>query len=135
MVRFILLVLLIAAGVWVYFFLQAAGYFRTLEAKFDGTCKPVTAAGLVGTEDITIDAETNTAYLSGYDRRATMAGHPAPGAIWSYDLANPNAQPVNLTPGADASFMPHGISLYRAPDGKKTLFVVNHGNNKQTVEI
>jgi arylesterase/paraoxonase len=135
MVRFILLVLLIAAGVWVYFFLQAAGYFRVLEAKFDGTCKPVTAAGFVGPEDITIDAQTNTAYLSGYDRRAAIGGHPAPGAIWSYDLANPNAQLVNLTPQADTSFLPHGISLYRAPDGKKTLFAINHGNKKQSVEI
>ena len=135
MIRFIFLVLLIAAGVWVYFFLQAAGYFRTLEAKFDGTCKPVTAAGFAGPEDITIDAETNTVYLSGTDRRAAMAKHPVPGAIWSYDLANPNAQLVNLTPEADAGFLPHGISLYRAPDGKKTLFVINHGNDKQTVEI
>ncbi len=135
MIRFILLVLLIAVGVWGYFFLQAAGYFLTLEAKFDGTCKPVTAAGFVGPEDVTIDAETNTAYLSGYDRRAVMAGHPAPGGIWSYNLADPNAQLVNLTPEADASFLPHGISLYRAPDGKKTLFVINHGANKQAVEI
>ncbi len=135
MVRFILFVLLIAAGVWVYFFLQAAGYFRTLEAKFDGTCKPVMAAGFAGPEDITIDAETNTAYLSAADRRAFFAGHPVPGGVWSYDLANPNAQLVNLTPQADANFQPHGLSLYRAPDGKKTLFVINHGNNTQAVEI
>ena len=135
MIRFILFVLLVAVGVWVYFFLQAAGYFRTLEAKFDGTCKPVTAAGFAGPEDITIDAETNTAYLSTTDRRAAMALHPAPGAIWSYDLANPNPQLVNLTPQADANFQPHGISLYRGPDGKKTLFVINHGNNTQAVEI
>jgi arylesterase/paraoxonase len=135
MFRFLLLIILIVVGVWVYFFLQAAGYFLTLEAKFDGTCKPVTAAGFAGPEDLTIDAETNTAYLSGYDRRATMAGRPAPGGIWGYNLADPNAQLVNLTPEADAAFQPHGISLYRAPDGKKTLFVINHGANRQSVEI
>lgn len=135
MVRFILLALLIAAGVWVYFFLQAAGYFLKLEAKFDGTCKPVTAAGFAGPEDLTIDAETGIAYLSGYDRRAVMGGHPAPGGIWAYNLADPAAQLVNLTPEADAAFLPHGISLYRAPDGKKTLFVINHGANRQSVEI
>ena len=133
--RYIFLILLIAAGVWVYFFLQAAGYFRTMEAKFDGTCKPVTAAGFVGPEDITIDAETGTAYLSGYDRRATMAGRPTTGGIWTYNLADPNAQLVNVTPEANAEFLPHGISLYRAPDGKKTLFVINHGANRQSVEI
>src|ERR1700682_2368280 len=103
MVRFILLVLLIAVGVWVYFFLQAAGYFRVLEAKFDGTCKPVTNAGSVGPEDITIDAQTKSASRWGSDRRAAIAGHPAPGAIWSYDLASPNAQLVNLPPQADTS--------------------------------
>src|SRR6185436_14753835 len=42
---------------------------------------------------------------------------------------------VNLTPDADANFLPHGISLYRAPDGKKTLFVINHGAGRQSVEI
>lgn len=135
MFRFILLILLIAAGVWVYFFLQAAGYFLKLEAKFDGTCKPVTAQGFAGPEDLTIDAETGIAYLSGYDRRAGMRGAPTPGAIWGYNLADPNAQLVNLTPQVDASFLPHGISLYRAPDGKKTLFVINHGAGKQSVEI
>jgi arylesterase/paraoxonase len=135
MIRFIIVLLLIAAGVWVYFFLQDAGYFRTLEAKFDGTCKPVTAQGFAGPEDLTIDPETNTAYLSGYDRRATMAKQPVPGAIWAYDLADPGAQLVNLTPQAGANFLPHGIGLYRAPDGKKTLFVINHGNNKQTIDI
>jgi arylesterase/paraoxonase len=134
-VRYIFLILLIAAGIWGYFFLQAAGYFRTMEAKFDGTCKPVTANGFAGPEDITIDTETNIAYLSGYDRRAAMAGHPAPGAIWAYNLADQNAQLVNLTPDADAAFLPHGISLYRAPNGKKTLFVINHGADRQSVDI
>ena len=133
--RYIFLLLLIAVGVWVYFFLQAAGYFLTLEAKFDGTCKPVTTAGFAGPEDITIDAETSTAYLSGYDRRAAIAGHPTAGGIWGYNLADPSAQLVNLTPDADIAFLPHGISLYRSPDGKKTLFAINHGASRQTIEI
>ena len=34
--------------------------------------------------------------------------------------------PVNLTPDAGTDFRPHGISLFVGPDGRATLFVVNH---------
>ncbi len=130
-IGWLFLILLVAAGIWGYFFLQAAGYFLTIEPKVAGTCKAVT--GVVGVEDLTIDPETKIAYLSGYDRRAAFAGGEARGAIWSYDLNASDAQPVDLTAGA--GLLPHGTSLYRGADGKKTLFVINHANKAQAIEI
>jgi arylesterase/paraoxonase len=133
-IRWTLLLLLIAVGVWGYFFLNAAGVFLTIEPKVAGVCKQVT--GVVGVEDIAIDAETKVAYLSGYDRRAVFAGGNVRGAIWAYDLNAPAAVPVDLTAGAEpAAFQPHGIGLYRGADGKKTLFVINHGGGQNVVEI
>jgi arylesterase/paraoxonase len=133
-IGWLFLALLIAAGIWGYFFLQAAGYFLTIEPKVAGVCKPVT--GVVGVEDLTIDPETKVAYLSGYDRRAVIGGGDGRGAIWAYDLNTPDAQAVDLTAGgALAGFQPHGVSLYRAPDGAKTLFVINHAGGKHTIEI
>lgn len=126
---------LVGAGWWIWAFLSAAGAFRTLTPAFDGTCTAVTAPGLVGVEDLTIDQETGVAYLSGYDRRAEAKGEPVPGAIFAYPLAAGGRAPVNLTPQADAGFLPHGISLHRAPDGTKTLFVINHGNGVHAVEV
>ncbi len=132
-IRWSLLILLIAAGGWAYFFLDAAGVFLKLEPKTAGVCKPVT--GVVGAEDVTIDPETKLAYISGYDRRVVMSGGDTRGAIWAYDL-NASTPPVDLTAGAKlAGFLPHGISLYRAPDGHKTLFVINHANKIHAIEI
>ncbi len=128
------LILLIAVGVWGYFFLQAAGVFLDIAPTSPGACKTVT--GVVGVEDLTVDPETKIAYLSGYDRWAARGGKPARGAIWTYDLNTPDATPVDAT--ADAlpeGFWPHGISLYRAPDGQRTLFAINHAGGKHAVEI
>lgn len=130
--RLILLILLVAVGVWVYFFLEAAGVFLNIEPKALA-CKPIT--GIVGVEDLTIDQEAKVAFLSGYDRRAAFKGENPAGAIWILDLNAPNALPIDVSAGLVATgFQPHGISLYRAADGKKTLFVINHANKRQTVE-
>jgi len=131
--RLILLILVIALGVWVYFFLEAAGMFLDIPPKALA-CKPITA--VVGVEDLTIDPETKVAYLSGYDRRAGLKGENPVGAIWLLDLNAPNALPIDVSAGLVATgFQPHGVSLYRAGDGKKTLFVINHANKRQTIEV
>jgi hypothetical protein len=62
-----------------------------------------------GPEDLTIDAPARRAIVSASDRRATLAGHPVPGAIWSYSLDAVDAMPVNMTPDAGLYLQPHGI--------------------------
>jgi arylesterase/paraoxonase len=129
------LILLIAGGIWVYFFLQAAGVFLDLK-PVSLACRQVSGGGIAGVEDLTVDPETKLAYLSGYDRRAAIAGKPVRGAIWIYDLNSPDAQPVDATAAAlPDGFWPHGISLYRGADGARTLFVINHANRKHSIEI
>lgn len=116
-----------------YEFVSTAGMLRDLEPQMAGTCTIV--PGVVGPEDHTIDPATGVVYLSGYDRGAAIEGTPTPGAIWAYDLNDPEAVPINLTPDADAGFLPHGISLYTGEDGAQRLFVINHGNGEQAVDI
>ncbi|OQA34196.1 MAG: Arylesterase [Betaproteobacteria bacterium ADurb.Bin341] len=133
--RWIALILLFAVVVWGVFFLKVSGIFLTLEPKAAGVCTTVTDGGIAGIEDLTIDPDTHIAYLAGYDRRAALAGKTVRGAIWGYDLKN-RAGALDLTAAAlPEGFHPHGISLYRAPDGQKTLFVINHANQKHTIEI
>jgi arylesterase/paraoxonase len=122
----------VVAG-WFVWLLNAAGEFRTLTPHFDGTCTAV--PGVVGAEDLTIHPQTGIAYISSYDRRAVMAGKPGKGAIYAYDLNGPRAAPINLTPDANPDFRPHGISLYVAPDGAGTVFVINHAGDRNTIEI
>jgi arylesterase/paraoxonase len=104
--------------------LWAAGAFLRIEPHFEGTCRRV--GGPVGPEDVTIDPRTGIAWISASDRRATSAGKPVPGAIWSYDLGRSGARPVNRTPGAGEDFQPHGLSLWIDATGAAALFVVNH---------
>ncbi|MDT8429398.1 MAG: SMP-30/gluconolactonase/LRE family protein [Pseudomonadales bacterium] len=101
-----------------------AGEFRTLVNQHPGQCRQI--PGLPGSEDITIHPAGHYAYIASDDRRAMINGDPRPGALFRYDLSTVSAAPINLTPDADLRFRPHGLSLYVGPDGRETLFVVNH---------
>jgi arylesterase/paraoxonase len=103
--------------------LSDAGQFKRLAPHFAGRCTPV--PGMPGAEDITFHPTLGYAYVSSDDRRATQAGRPVPGGIYRYDPAS-SAPPVLLTGSFSRDFHPHGISLFVAPDGTQTLYVVNH---------
>jgi len=109
-----------------------AGGFRAIRPHFAGACRAID--GLRGPEDITVDPSTGIAYISAYDRGAGP-GEPASGALYAYPLNRPNSEPTNLTPDAGPDFRPHGISLYRHPDGEKKLFAVNHADAGHGIEI
>ncbi|WP_342377251.1 SMP-30/gluconolactonase/LRE family protein [Myxococcus stipitatus] len=115
-------VLGVAAGLVVKT-LNDAGQFKQLTPHASGACKPV--PGMPGAEDLTFHPTLGFAYVSSDDRRATAAGRPVPGGIFRYEPGS-NTPPVLLTRGFSQDFHPHGISLFVAPDGTQTLFVVNH---------
>jgi arylesterase/paraoxonase len=118
------LLLLVATIAFVaYRIVSRSGMFASISPHHSGTCR--TVRGVTGAEDVTIDPESMTAYLSATDRRAAMSGKPQRGEIYALDLARADAVPVPLTGGAPAEFQPHGISLWRGAGGKR-LFVINH---------
>ncbi len=117
------LMLVLGIGFIVYTF-WSAGQFKTISPHFSGVCK--TVEGVVGAEDITIHPNGEIAYISSDDRRATRDGNSRPGAIYAYDLTGNKPSLRNLTPNADDSFHPHGLSLYVDEVGRGSLFVVNH---------
>ncbi|MBJ6766081.1 SMP-30/gluconolactonase/LRE family protein [Myxococcaceae bacterium JPH2] len=114
---------LLLVGGFVLKTLADAGQFKHLSPHFAGHCVPV--AGMPGGEDITFHPTTGEAYVSSDDRRATQAGHPVPGGIYRFDPTGASP-PTLLTGTFSADFHPHGLSLYVAPDGTQTLFVINH---------
>lgn len=134
LLKFILIFLLIIAlfalnAVW------QSGSFKTIENSFAGTNQKV--ENIVGVEDITIDQTTGTAFLSSDDRWAKLLRkQPTKGAIYTLNLNDSMPHPLSMTAHfADEDFHPHGISLYQTPEGKKMLFVVNHKQSKNTIEI
>ncbi|WP_338873233.1 strictosidine synthase family protein [Myxococcus stipitatus] len=116
-------VLLVAVAAFAVKTLRDAGQFKHLEPHAPGPCRPV--AGMPGAEDLTFHPSLGFAYVSSDDRRATAAGRPVPGGIFRYEPGS-HTPPVLLTRGFSQDFHPHGISLFVAPDGTQTLFVVNH---------
>lgn len=128
--------LLVAGGAFRQ--LWRAGAFRSIDPHFAGSCRLV--PGAVGTEDLTIHPRSGVALVSSSDRRAGMQGRPVPGGIYAYDLNAPEPRLINLTPDADLSFQPHGLSLWTGQGGRDVLFVVNHppeqtGLPADTVEV
>ncbi|MFP2909946.1 strictosidine synthase family protein [Pyxidicoccus sp. 3LFB2] len=108
--------------------LSDAGQFKQLAPHFAGRCSPV--SGMPGAEDITFHPTLGYAYISSDDRRATQAGRPVQGGIYRYDPAS-SAPPTLLTGAFQQPFHPHGLSLFVAPDGTQTLYVVNHAQLDQ----
>lgn len=130
-------VLLVVVGLIVLKTMYDAGNFKRIAPHFAGSCRLV--RGPVGSEDLVISAVDGNAYISACDRRA-LRGKARPGAIFRYSLGDEKPVPINLTPTAGIEFQPHGVSLWTAPDGSQTLFVVNHpaaasGKPKHTIEI
>ena len=108
--------------------LESHGTFTSVTPGFGGSCRAVPSAS--GPEDIAIDKEDKLAFVSATDRPARSKGKPSPkDGLYAYAYETPGAGLVRLS-GTPADFHPHGISLYRAPDGSLTLMAINHRMDK-----
>ncbi|HLO43476.1 MAG TPA: SMP-30/gluconolactonase/LRE family protein [Leadbetterella sp.] len=124
-----LLALIIIVGL-IYFLVQTtlkAGVFTKIESisDYSETILPTHP----GVEDITVDPQTNVAYLSAHDRRTPEST----GDIFSINLNDSIRKPINLTKKMKINeFRPHGISFLTL-GGKKFLFVISHKNSKNDI--
>jgi len=64
-----------------------------------------------------------------------MAGEPHQGGLFRYPLDQEGAVPERLNTDPLTDIRPHGISLYVDDDGNRSLFVINHGDGGQRVEV
>jgi len=126
-------VVVAVVAAWVVRLFWFAGEFKTLTPHFAGEC--VTVPGVVGAEDIVIHRQKGIAFVSSADRRAMLAGRPARGAIYLYDLADGAHRVRNLTADAGPEFSPHGLGLHVGADGRATLLAVNHAAGQNTIEV
>lgn len=110
-------------------FVSNAGWLRGVTDTPFGTCSLLKdrVGGPAGPEDMAFDPQTGLAYISSSSRNVTMAQGKVDGAIYVIDTKATAPVPERL-PGLDPKrFSPHGLDLYITPDGRKRLFVVNHG--------
>lgn len=121
------LVLLVA---WILKTISDAGEFKTITPYFNGTTTLLN--GFVGAEDITIDHETQLAYISTDDRFAILHGDQNRGGrLCIVSLQDSNAVSICGTIGI-AKINPHGISFFKKK-GAEYLYAVNHTDGKHSI--
>ena len=129
-----LAVLLVLAAFFVIRWLTAAGVFTSVTPLSPNICQPI--ARLQGPEDFEVDAAHDAVIVSSTNRRAPKDAPDARDGLYVLKLSDIKATPVKLTDGVPKDFHPHGISLYRAPNGDETLMAINHHpNGTHSVEI
>lgn len=121
---------LILVGALIYFIVQTtikAGVFTSISTISD--YKEQIINSHPGVEDITIDQQTNIAYLSAHDRRNPKST----GDIFSMNLNDSTKKLINLTNHFKIrEFRPHGMSFLKI-NGKKFLFVISHKDAKNDI--
>lgn len=129
-----LAVLSVVAAFFVIRWVTAAGFFTSVPKIAPNICQPI--ARLQGPEDLEIDAAHDAVIVSSTNRRAPKDAPDARDGLYVLKLSDPGTAPVKLTEGVPKDFHPHGISLYRAPNGDETLLAINHHpNGTHSVEI
>ena len=119
-------------SLWFYWHIDG---FKTINPYFAGSCEAVNGTG--SAEDIDVDRDADILFISAADRLGrTLGQSDGQGEILVYDLAAAPAQyTIGRQPGVD-DFRPHGISLYRSPDGSRRLFAINHrASGEETIEV
>jgi arylesterase/paraoxonase len=116
-------VLLVLVAFFVLRWLTAAGVFSSVAAVSPSVCKAI--PGLQGPEDFEVDAAHDAIIVSSTNRRAPKGSPDSRDGLYFLKLSRPDAPPVKLD-GVPEDFHPHGISLYRAPNGDETLMAINH---------
>jgi arylesterase/paraoxonase len=103
------------------------GDFTSLKPHFEGAC--ARAAGLAGAEDMAVDRAARRVWVSSADWRQSGGR----GAIYLMPLDGFQSAPmrIDVTLGQPRDFHPHGISLWTGPDGRQTLFAINHPAKSQ----
>ncbi|NWG70240.1 MAG: SMP-30/gluconolactonase/LRE family protein [Parvularculaceae bacterium] len=122
---------LAAAAYFLSVIIPVSGMLRPLNDQLVDRCRPVTV--FPGAEDVTIDPDSNLAFVSADDRRARFAGKEVQGGIYAFDVDSPDVV-TKVSPDNFGPFHPHGISLWRG-DGQKRLFAINHAPDGEKVEI
>jgi arylesterase/paraoxonase len=128
-----LMVLLVVAAFFALRWVTAAGFFTSVTPVSPGICKPI--SGIPGPEDFEVDAAHDAIIVSSTNRRASKGAPDPRDGLYQLKLSDPSAPPVKLD-GVPKDFHPHGISLYRAPNGGETLMAINHRKDgAQSVEV
>ncbi|MDF1694795.1 MAG: hypothetical protein P1U56_03150 [Saprospiraceae bacterium] len=132
LVKRIVLLLIVLILFFVAYVLITTGYFRSIEAQFDGTI--LKKVELKGAEDIMVSPTDSFALISATDRVIHKADGEDTGDLYLIDLTSKDYAPILLTESFTEAFGPHGISFCKK-DSTYQVMAVNHTKNGHSIEV
>ena len=101
-----------------------AGIFKTINPHVNGTIHKMELP-IAGSEDITIDQQTGVTFISVDDRRSNMQNPGSiEGGILILNLLDSLPRLINITPSEIQDFHPHGISLWKSAEGRRSPAII-----------
>jgi arylesterase/paraoxonase len=125
--------LLSTIAVFVAHIFTSTGYFRAIVPS--DSSRILQKIDIIGAEDIEISQAGGFAIISSDDRAARRDGNTKQGALYYLDLEKDNAEPIPLTVDFKKPFFPHGISMLQMDSANYRIWVINHFDNKHSVEV
>lgn len=120
--------------------MQTLRPFVHITPQGDKDCRLLAAPGLLGAEDIELDPESGTLWITAADRRIERSHRPRQGVLFRF-RPGVDTVPVRVPiVGLSTELRPHGLGLWRGaatPGGPRELrlFTVQHGSEFESVEI
>ncbi len=125
-------IILFIIAIWFVGVMNATGFFRTIDAvSFGNVYQEIP---IKGAEDFTIDYESGLMFVSAFDRAGAVRGESPIGALHVIDLKIRPFEATQLPNPLGEGFHPHGIYVTKIDSAKYDILVVNHQNDKHTIE-
>lgn len=113
--------------------LHETGFFRTIEQNQPD--KIIANIPLVGAEDITASLDGEFLIISSFDRAKNRTEVVERGDIYFVDLKTEGFKPKLISGNFKKTLRPHGISLIRLDSNLHRLFVINHVDDVNSIEV
>lgn len=132
-VLYTLLALVLLLCVYGAYILNSTGYFRKVENT--NTQAILQSIPLYGTEDLTVSQQGEFVLISATKRGVQYPNADHQDGLYFMDLREEGAQPRLISGKFEKEFHPHGIDMIRLDSSRHRLFVINHVDKLNTVEV
>lgn len=129
--RFSLFTILIIS-IFIAYTLISTGYFRIIEAKFEGEI--IKEIAIKGAEDIMLSNQDSFVLISATDRANKSKKKNKDGGLHIIDLKSDKYNPISLTKSLNIAFEPHGISFFKK-DSINHVMAINHTSEGHSIEV
>jgi len=130
--KFLIAFLLLSIVTFIVYTLYSTGFFRNIEAQFEG--RILKKVKLKGAEDITINHKGQFALISATNRAGFPIDPSREGDVYWMNLKSNDYTPMNLSASFDMLFAPHGISAFKKDSGH-VVMAINHAQGKESIEV